>query len=1048
MTLSLKNITKTYQAKSGDVHALKGITLDFRDAEFVAILGPSGCGKTTLLNIVGGLDHYTTGDLLVDGLSTSKFTDANWDSYRNHSVGFVFQNYNLIPHQTVLSNVEMALVLSGASKTERIAKATAVLERVGLKNQIHKKPTMLSGGQMQRVAIARAIVNNPTIILADEPTGALDTTTSVQVMDLLKEISRDHLVVMVTHNPELAKRYATRVVKLKDGEVIEDSNSPLPQSTSQQTSPTFSRTHLGFLSALMLSFNNLMTKVGRTLLTAFAGAIGIIGIALILSLSNGMNAYIDGVETDTMDSYPIAINKQSIDMDSVIDDHEEVVGEIKDAHNSEALDVTPSDITSKNRVKRNVEMTQNMIHNNDLSAFQKYLVEHQSEIDPYVSAISYVYNVNPQVYSYEQNADGTLVSPAQLFGETQQMMLASDTSYFSSMSSQWQQMPESESLRDARYKLVQGEWPTSANEAALVLDENGYVSDYVLYKLGLLDPNDLDKLVDATTNGDNIDDPVRHVSFEDALSKKYVVFSPAQLYQKEGDIWVNKAKNTQYMKDMKDQGQAVKITAILQAKNNTQVADGVLYTQALTKKLMDVAAEQLVVKAQLENLGTSVLTGKAFSTDAASTAANTYKALQDSMNVATYTGSVRMWQTETATITLPDGMTAEQAQNLVNLVGNGVPPEKIQIFIEVIQSGTITLEQLAALGIDTQALIKELLAQITSEQFLAMLTPKQKEEIARALISQFAPNDLIALLDQDELQTVIANYIATVSPDALLATLTPNQLATLQEKLMESMDMSALVRQYLNGQDTEALVRQYFKTLSPSQLYEITKNMNLSSIDQSAFLSQLGSATPTTYEGVLNALGYALPDQPTEILIYPQDFDAKEPIDSFIAAYNNQANDDSKKIAYTDLVGVMTKSVRNVVNMITLALLAFVAISLVVSSIMIAIITYISVLERTKEIGILRSLGASKGGVSRIFTAETFIEGLLSGVLGVLIAVLLDIPISIAIESSQHVANIAQLSWVNAGVLITISVGLTLLAGFVPSLLAAKKDPVVALRSE
>lgn len=1047
--LSLKNITKTYSVKSGDIQALKGITLNFRDSEFVAVLGPSGCGKTTLLNIVGGLDHYTSGDLLVDTLSTSEFSDADWDSYRNHSVGFVFQNYNLIPHQTVLANVEMALVLSGAPKAERTAKATAALERVGLKDQLHKKPTMLSGGQMQRVAIARAIVNNPTIILADEPTGALDSTTSVQVMDLLKEISRDHLVVMVTHNPELAEQYATRIVSLKDGEVVSDTNPPAAQEVQKPHElPQFTHTHLSFIPALSLSFNNLMTKVGRTLLTAFAGAIGIIGIALILSLSNGMNAYIDNVETDTMGSYPITINKQSVDMDSVLNDHKEVMSEMTGGDSKQQNDALPTDITSKNYVKKNVEMTQNMVHDNDLGAFKAYIESHQDEVNPYVSSISYTYNVSPQVYSYEQDADGTLVSPTQLFGETQQMMLASNSSYLSSMASQWQQLPANSDLRDTRYKLVQGTWPSAANEAALVLDENGCVSDYVLYKLGLLDSSKLDELVKAATNGTDIDDPVHHISFDDAFNKSYVVFSPAQLYQKDGNVYVNKSKDQAFMKSMQSQGQTVKITAILQAKDSTTAATGVLYTPALTDKLMGVVAEQDVVKAQLADANTNVLTGKPFEMDAATSAADTYKAFQNTMTLSAYTGNAHMWQADTATINLPDGMTAQEAQALVDLVGDGISPDQLQTFITVIQSGKVTLAQLAELGIDTTSLMQEVLSHVTPEQFLSTLTPEQKQEIARDLIAQVAPADLIALLGQDEVNQIIASYVSTVSPAALIAALTPEQLKALQASLMQNIDMSALVQQYLASQNIENIMRKYFQGLSKAQIAQLMSGMDLGSLDQSALLAQLGGALPTSYNGVLSALGYASPNQPTEISIYPKNFDAKDPIDNFIAAYNDQVPSDSQKIAYTDLVGVMTKSVRDVVNMITLALLAFVAISLVVSSIMIAIITYISVLERTKEIGILRALGASKGGVSRIFTAETFIEGLLSGVLGVIVAVLLDIPISLSIEASEHVANIAQLSWINAVALIVISVILTLIAGFVPSLLAARKDPVVALRSE
>lgn len=1102
--LKLCDVTKTYHAKSGDVEALKGLSISFRDSEFVAVLGASGCGKTTLLNIIGGLDRYSAGDIEIDGISTRNFSDADWDSYRNHSIGFVFQSYNLINHQSVLANVEMSLMLSGVPKAERTERAQEVLTRVGLADQVHKKPLELSGGQMQRVAIARALVNNPSIILADEPTGALDSKTSVQVMDLLEEISKDHLVIMVTHNPELAQEYATRVVRLKDGEIVSDSNPPteldyepnteyklsdganaeqgLSDGVSAEQKPNnelrterkvrpkrayFKHTHLGFFSALGLSFNNLLTKKGRTLLTAFAGAIGIIGIALILSLSNGMQDYINTVESDTMGSYPITIQQQNVDMQTALTEaHTEAQSQQDEYVKNSEQSSTPDHITTKNKVAKSVKDAAELVHTNDLGAFETYIKNNQAAINPYVSAIEYGYQVSPEVYDYEDAAHPVQVSPVQLFGDTQASMMGGNTA--TSISSQWTQLPTSSSLRENRYDLLAGNWPTAADEVALVLDEEGTISDYLLYTLGVLSREEMDQLVDDIQAGKDVEDPVHEIAFDDVLGRSYTVFSPAQLYKKEGNTWILQSKDTAFMQDMQSKGQTVHISAILQAKTSIGTS-GVVYTNALTDALMQTVEAQPIVQQQLNNPKVNVFTGQEFKTDAASSAAEAYSAVQQSMSLLSGAslattdthslmpaplagGSATLLRVDTngesVTINLPSGMTAEQAQAIIDAAGPDMSAQKYQALITLLQQGAASVESLQALGVDTRMLSAQILSSLTPEQFLATLSQEQKEAIAANLLQEIVPADLVALLGEDELAQIIQLYIQTVSADQLLVMLTPQQLAQLQQALMANVDQDALVQQYLSQQDMSQLATDYFSTLSSDQIAEMMGEQSLDEDQIQSLIARMSQAVPQTYTAVLTSLGYATPQNPTSISLYPKDFDAKEDIAQFISTYNARTSDESEQISYTDLVGLMTNSVRDVISMITLALLAFVAISLVVSSIMIAIITYISVLERTKEIGILRSLGASKGAVSRIFTAETFIEGLLSGIIGVGVAALLDIPISTYIEQTQGVANIAVLTPFNALVLIAIAVILTLIAGFVPSLLAAKKDPVVALRSE
>lgn len=885
--LRLKKITKEYAIGGGSVHALKGISLDFREKEFVAILGPSGCGKTTLLNIVGGLDKYTEGDLVINGRSTKKYGDADWDVYRNHSIGFVFQSYNLVSHQSALANVELALKISGASKAERRAKAIAALERVGLGDQIDKKPNMMSGGQMQRVAIARALVNDPDIILADEPTGALDSETSIQVMDLLKEVAADRLVIMVTHNPDLADEYATRTIRLKDGLVVSDSN-PVTEEELQDELPSKNpaRTKLGFKTALGLSFNNLLTKKGRTILTSFAGAIGIIGIALILALSNGVNEYVSSIESDMMGSYPIELEKQAIDLESLMGSAQPALGEgSAEEHESDG-------IYSKNVVADSVVASEEMLKENDLGKFKAYLEENASSLDGFVSATEYGYGVTPQAYRLADDGNVIQVSPSALEQDESNATstpmegmgasgmpdaMSMGMSGSSSANSEWEQLASDQNLRESQYDLLAGDWPAASDEIALVVTEDNEVSDYSLYTLGLMDIDEMNEMVDAIKDGEEYDDPQERFEYQDAIGMEYQVFATSELYAKSdsGEAWINKTEDEDYLKSVFDKGLTVKVSCVLKAKDGAGITNGIGYDSRLTDYLMKTTSESEIVKEQINDPDTNVLTGTAF--DAAA---------DESTSQAT-----------------------------------GVE-----------QGGAV--------------------------------------------------NDAAASFD----------------PAALAA--------------------------------------------------QSGSSSGISSDQLAIMLAQASDTTPKTYEEVLDALEYVTADQPSTISMYPTDFEGKEKIEGLIDDYNSQTDKDTDKVTYTDLIGTLTSSLTTMIDTISYVLIAFVAISLIVSSIMIAIITYISVLERTKEIGILRAVGASKGSVTRIFTAETFIEGLISGVLGIVVALLVCIPINAVVSSLFGIDAIAALPLEYSIVLIAISVVLTLVAGFVPSRMAARKDPAVALRTE
>ena len=857
--LKLKNITKDYDTASSKVQALKGININFRKSEFVSILGQSGCGKTTLLNIIGGLDHYTTGDLIINGKSTKKFKDRDWDAYRNYSVGFVFQSYNLIQHQSILSNVELALTLSGVSKKERTKRAIEALEQVGLKEQIHKKPNQLSGGQMQRVAIARALVNNPDIILADEPTGALDTKTSVQIMEILKKISKDKLIIMVTHNPELAEKYSSRVIKILDGVITDDSNPYEGMDEKEEKENKKLRTSMSFFTALSLSLNNLMTKKGRTILTAFAGSIGIIGIALILSLSSGVQNYIKKVEEDTLSEYPLTIAKESVDTSAMLT---ALMDEEKPEEEREN-----DKIYSRNIMTKMISSVSQKVTTNNIQELKKYLEEENNVIKENSNAIQYTYNIPINIYK-ENTEDGVVkVNPSTIMSEVMGMQTSQASSMMSSYSNMnvWTEMLDNKELINSQYDVLAGHMPNSYDEVVLIVDEENQISDYTLYSLGLRDIDVLKDKMNKIKNGEQVEEDENQVfSYDDLLGLEFKLLLNTDYYEKENGMWVDKSDDEEYLKEKIKDAEAIKITGIIKAKSDTNISStaGIVgYTKELTEYAINKTNEAEIVKEQKENKDINVFTGMNFS-------------------------------------------------------------------------------------------------------------------------------------------------------------------ASSKDKTID------------------------YTSLSPEQQMYL---QSLSSEELALLISAYAENSDSTYESNLENLGVVDLESPTAINIYPKDFDSKEIIKQEIENYNKKCENEGKeedKITYTDLVGTLMSSVTVIVNIISYVLIAFVAISLVVSSIMIGIITYISVLERIKEIGILRAIGASKKDISRVFRAETFIEGVFSGVLGILVTIILNIPINIIIKAITGVSNLSSLPVGGAVILIVISMILTVIAGSIPAKMAAKKDPVEALRTE
>ena len=1099
--LELKDIKKDYVSGDATVHALKGVSLQFRDSEFVAILGQSGCGKTTMLNIVGGLDRYTSGDLVINGVSTKEYRDRDWDSYRNHSVGFVFQSYNLIPHQDVLSNVELALTLSGVSKSERRARAVAALEQVGLGDQLHKKPNQMSGGQMQRVAIARALVNNPSIVLADEPTGALDSETSVQVMEILKNVAKDRLVVMVTHNPDLAADYADRIVRFKDGVVMDDSDpyypTPAECTAARAHAGEARRTSMNPFTALSLSLNNLLTKKGRTLLTAFAGSIGIIGIALILSLSNGVNDYIAKVEQDTLSSYPLTIAKQSYDLTSML------TGDAGSADDS-ASDATATndDVSSQEGNQQGsiqvFTMLKDMfasVKSNDMASFKAFLDEGGDGISSEVSAIQYDYGITPLVYRADTTDGAVQLSPnsmttAMTGGASNAAMAGTGMGATTSFN----EMIDNRELLDEQYDVVAGRWAESADECVLVLSSSGKISDYTLYSIGVLDPAELDNLVDSTMNASGeIEVPETEIDFtyEDALNTSFKVLSPSDSYRKNEETggWTNMADDADFMREKVEGGLDLKIVGVVQpdpAAKSAALTQGIAYTHDLSIALMDRAASSEIVKQQLGSPDIDVFTGKSFDTlqeeakegvDLANlftvdqaAIANAFKFDQSKIGAGLDLSGFDFAGVDLSGVSI-DLSGAIDSVDVSSLVSQAPAPDFSSILGGLQDDPVLQpdqLEQVTKLSGDyVQGFMTWLAAHgdgvsPNDPEFGQKIVAKFQEYAAtseaQAIIAKVA--EIAGQPVADRLQSVAQEYVS-------------NQLAPYMQSVFTgimsqvSTQIGAAVSAQLQGSLASAMTQmssqigsQLSQTLASNMQNAFTVDaaafanaiqFNMDAEDLTSLMTNYANASKLTYDNNLITLGYADENDPQSVKIFPVDFEAKERVIASIDKYNSQmegAGEDDKVILYTDYMGVLMGSVTDIIDMISLVLIAFVSISLVVSSIMIGIITYISVLERTKEIGILRAIGASKGDVSRVFNAETFIIGLAAGVLGIGITMLLNIPMNIVIEQLSGVQSMAAVPPAAAVILIAISVLLTLIGGIIPSRMASKKDPVTALRTE
>lgn len=892
--LSLKNIVKDYMVGDSAVPALKGVNIVFRENEFVCVLGPSGCGKTTLLNIIGGLDQYTKGDLIINSKSTKDFSDNDWDTYRNNSVGFIFQSYNLIPHQSVLSNVELALTLSGVSKTERRKRAQEALEKVGLGDQLHKKPNQLSGGQMQRVAIARALVNNPDILLADEPTGALDSETSVQIMEILKEISKDRLIVMVTHNPELAQKYSSRIIRLLDGKVTDDTNpynpniiTTVPSKAEKKKNSKAAKTSMSFFTALSLSLNNLLTKKTRTFMTAFAGSIGIIGIALIMSLSNGVQSYITKVEEDTLSSYPLTIEEKTVDLGSLMTTFVNKSDEGTTVHELDK-------VYSFNIMTKFMDVMMSEVASNNLTRFKEFIENPESGISDVSTAVQYTYSTPLNIYNSDTSNGLIKVNPSTIMDTLGfKNMKASSTNFpmsgmgaggMGSMSNMdvWKELLNNDELLSKQYQVLAGKIPERYNEVAIVVNEKNEISDYTLYSLGLKDSDELKQMMKDMTSGKDITASEQSsYTYDELLSLKFKLLVNTDYFEKKGDKWIDKSSDEIYVANKLTSAHEIKVVGILKPDTDSiasQSTGFIGYRSDLMKYLVDEVNKSDIVKQQKDNQDVDVFTGIAFKTD-------------------------------------------EEAEEPI-----------------------YTMEYI---------------------------------------------NSYIASLPSDQ-QAEYNGYIQQM---------------------------------YASGMTDEQIIELFAEKMKPE-------------------------STDATYDGNLTLLGVADINKPSSINIYPKDFKSKDTISDIIKNYNNSTPDDKDDITYTDYIGLLMSSVTTIINAISYILIAFVAISLVVSSIMIGIITYISVLERTKEIGILRSIGASKKDISRVFNAETLIVGFVAGTIGIGITLLLTIPINAIILSLTDISGIAVLPWMGGIILVIISMVLTFVAGLIPSRIAAKKDPVVALRSE
>ena len=1075
--LQIINVYKQYKTGNLIQKALDNVSLNLRDNEFVAILGPSGSGKTTLLNIIGGLDRYDDGDLIINGISTKKYKDRDWDSYRNHTIGFVFQSYNLIPHQTILANVELALTISGVPKNKRKKRAIEALEQVGLANQLHKKPNQLSGGQMQRVAIARALVNNPDIVLADEPTGALDSDTSIQVMELLKEVAKDRLVVMVTHNPELAENYATRIVNIKDGKILSDTDPYIIEEnkTVEPVHKTLGKTTMSFLTSLSLSFNNLKTKKGRTILTSFAGSIGIIGIALILSLSNGVNTYIKSVEEDTLSEYPLQIQSSGIDLSSLL----------------MGANSNSSDNGGDINVSEQITSMFSTIGSNDLKSLKEYLESEDCPINEYAKDIEYSYDVTPRIYSSDTENLRQL-NPDVTFSSLGIGSSVSNNSMMSTMMSTdvFYPMPKDSELYESQYDVKAGKWPTNYNECVLVLTSRGNISDFLLYTLGLRDYSELEGFVTQFSNGEEVNTPENFdsYSYEDILGTTFKVINVSDCYEydEEYKIWRDKTENTEYMKNIVANGEDLKIVGIVQPKEgatSTMLSSGICYHASLTDYVIESAKNSKIVQEQLENPEINVFTGKRFddteetSFDMDSLIDVDTEAIQsafkiDQSKIDVDFGNLNdvLSQNSLPTLDIEDilseikfSMSSEDIQKIINDFLKGYEKYiKDKPDANLSQIGTQLSEYLQSK--EVSELINKKIQEIIKENGSITITQEQMQSIITEILEGYEKyvddNELIKVEDlnkylleyfaSDEAKEVITNNVSEIITSQNI----DDQITEIMEEYMQEV-VSTMSKSLQN--QMKASIQNLSKSIAGAisideQTFMGAFHIKMSEEELSELFKSLMSKESVTYESNLKELNYADTKEPSGIDIYPKDFEGNKAITNLLNDYNTRMKEngeEDKVISYTDMVGTLMNSVTTIVDTISYVLIAFVAISLVVSSIMIGVITYISVLERKKEIGILRAMGASKHNVSQVFNAETIIIGALAGCIGIGVTLLLLIPTNQIIASISNGVNVKAVLPFTAGVtLIILSIVLTLIGGIIPSRKAAKEDPVLALRSE
>lgn len=1094
--LQIKNISKQY--KTGDLIqiALNDVSLNFRNNEFVSILGPSGSGKTTLLNIIGGLDRYDKGDLIINNVSTKKYKDRDWDSYRNHTVGFVFQSYNLIPHQTVLANVELALTIGGISKKERKKRALEALDKVGLKEQAHKKPNQMSGGQMQRVAIARALVNDPDILLADEPTGALDTNTSVQVMELLKEVAKDRLVVMVTHNPELAESYSTRIVKLKDGKIIDDSNPFIikEEKNEEPIHKNLGKSSMSIFTALSLSLNNLLTKKGRTILTSFAGSIGIIGIAMILSLSTGFQNYIDKIQEDTLTSYPLTINAETADAASMI---------LSMTEKDEESEIEEDKVTEK----QNIADMFGTVGKNDLKTFKKYIEDNSDKLNEMVSLTRYTYSVTPTIYTKNSNGELVLLNPsnfmASIMGSSSSLMSTGGLSIFS-------ELVDNQEMIEGQYELIQGKWPEKYDEVMLILPEKNSISDLLLYGLGLRDLDELEDMIAKIVDGEKVINENKPLEFTyDELMNlefKLVDASSTYKYNDKYDIYESMTSDNEFMKNVYNNSVDLKIVGIVCPKgDSTGMMSGIGYTKQLTKHVINVASESKIVKRQLANKDINVFNSKRFDDKNKDTGIE----FEDMISIDTellssaFGGQINEndiskmtqgYMNEISSAITADTTKSQEAfRNTLNtltkeLLNKYIKENEVagmailkQSDVEKVVNDFMDLDSTKTVlaNLETQYVIpKETFSQMYSElikgflnQYITMMStvpspsplpsePPKEENVETnaennditnisgtnnvagsidatiptenkepsAILVTAAVDELVNTFTQQEMIVKTSQTIGTKMTEATMQKTILTKVGELTGKLMETMASAFNV-------DEEKIAAAFKFDMSEEEIRRLFETMSSTAVENA--------------DTNLLSLGYQDLEEPTSISFYFKDFDSKEMFKDFIKQYNEkmEKEDEDKVINYTDLTGILMSSVKTIVDSVSYVLIAFVSISLIVSSIMIGIITYISVLERTKEIGVLRAIGASKRNISSIFNAETFIVGLFSGVLGILTTIGLLIPTNLIIHSVN--SDISAVLPIKAAiVLVILSVILTLIGGLIPSRQAAKKDPVLALRSE